>query len=95
MSSSLLYVTEGFRYALYDPSDPDLAYQGPLRGDGWTYWLEDHPDLTFARGLVTKVPADFFPDRIPRPTLLRKVFDFHYKDLHKNLLLQSYYIASK
>ena len=51
MPSSLLYVTEGFPYALYDPSDPDLAYQGPLRGDGWTYWLKDHPDLTFVKTL--------------------------------------------
>lgn len=51
MPTSLLHIAEGFPYALYDPSDPDLVSQGPLRAEGWDRWLKNHPDLTFAKTL--------------------------------------------
>ena len=49
--SSLLFISEGFLCALFDPSDPDLAYKGPLRVDGWDYWLRNHPDQIFAKSI--------------------------------------------
>lgn len=49
MPWSLQCISEGFPYALYDPLDPDLPYQGPLIVDGWSKWLNDHPDLIFAK----------------------------------------------
>ena len=52
MPSSLLYVSEGFSYALFDLLDPDLPYEGPLRVDGWCFWMKTHPDLTFAKTLA-------------------------------------------
>ncbi len=52
MPNSLLYVSEGFPYALFDPADPDLPYKGPLRVDGWCFWMKNHPDLTFAKTLA-------------------------------------------
>ena len=51
MPSSLVFISEGFPYALFDPSDPDLAYQGPLRVDGWSHWLINHPDRKFAKSI--------------------------------------------
>lgn len=32
-------------------TDPDLPYQGPLKVDGWKYWLKDHLDYYFAAAL--------------------------------------------
>ena len=49
MPSSLVYIAEGFPYTLFDPADPDLPFQGPLRVDGWNKWLKDHPDRVFAK----------------------------------------------
>ena len=51
MPSSLVFVSEGFPYALYDPADPPLAYETPLRVDGWSFWLRSHPDRNFAKSL--------------------------------------------
>ena len=51
MPSSLLFISEGFPYPLFDPADPDLAYQGPLRVDGWSCWLKNHPDQNFAKSI--------------------------------------------
>ena len=51
MPSSLIFISEGFPYALSDPADPDLAYQGPLRVDGWSCWLRNHPDQNFAKAI--------------------------------------------
>ena len=51
MPSSLVFISEGFPYALYDPADPPLAYQTPLRVDGWSFWLRSHPDRIFAKSI--------------------------------------------
>ena len=51
MPSSLVYVSEGFPYALYDPADPPLAYHTPLRAEGWSFWLRSHPDRNFAKSI--------------------------------------------
>ena len=51
MPSSLIFISEGFPYPLFDPADPDLAYQGPLRVDGWSCWLNNHPDQIFAKSI--------------------------------------------
>ena len=48
MPSSLVFISEGFPYALFDPADPDLGPEGPLRVDGWSHWLRNHPDRNFA-----------------------------------------------
>ena len=52
MPASLIYVAEGFPYPLYDPADPDLPYEGPLRVGGWSYWLRTHPDLIFVNTIA-------------------------------------------
>ena len=31
--------------------DPDLPYQGPLKLEGWEWWLKEHPDHHFANTL--------------------------------------------
>ena len=51
MPSSLIFISEGFPYDLFDASDPDLPYQGPLKVDGWSHWLRDHPDQKFAKSI--------------------------------------------
>ena len=51
MPSSLLFISEGFPYALFDPSDPVLPYQGPLKIDGWSHWLDSHPDQNFTKSI--------------------------------------------
>ena len=39
------------KYPLFDPSEPDLAYHGPLRVDAWEFWMNEHPDITLAKTL--------------------------------------------
>lgn len=51
MPASLCCVTEGLPYQPYDPTDPDLPYQGPLKVEGWELWLKDYPDHHFAKAL--------------------------------------------
>ena len=51
MPFSLLFVSEGFPYALFDPSDPVLPYQGPLNVDSWSRWLQNHPDQNFTKSI--------------------------------------------
>ena len=51
MPSSLVFVSEGFPYALYDPADPPLAYQTPLRQEGWSFWMRSHPDRIFTKSI--------------------------------------------
>ena len=49
MSSSLIFISEDFLYALFDPTDPNLGLKGPLRVDSWSYWLRNYPDQNFAK----------------------------------------------
>ena len=58
MPSSLVFISEGFPYALYDAADPHLTYQTPLRIDGWRYWLRSHPDQNFTKSIAGILTAD-------------------------------------
>lgn len=51
MPSSLYFISEGFPYALFDPSDPPLPHQIPLRVEGWSHWLKDHSDRKFDKSI--------------------------------------------
>lgn len=45
-------VAEGFPYPLYDAADPDLSQRGPLLIEGWSWWLRNHPDITYVAALT-------------------------------------------
>ena len=49
MSFLLVFISEGFLYALFDLIDPDLGLEGLLRIDGWNYWLRNYSDQNFAK----------------------------------------------
>ena len=50
---SLMFISEGFPYMLYDLSDPDLLQPSPLLLDAWELWLQGHPDVTFVNAVLT------------------------------------------
>lgn len=51
-------VTEGFPYPLYDATDPDLLQRGPLLIEGWSWWLRNHPDITYVAALTAILRKD-------------------------------------
>ena len=58
--------------------DPDLPYQGPLKVEGWEWWLKEHPDHYFANTL---------------PAIIRKGAKIGYRGPHITHRNTNYYSA--
>lgn len=87
-------MTEGFPYELCSTKEPLLQSPGPLKRDGWRYWMQTHPDRIFADTLTLIIdrgvkigyegPKDLFINLPPHPTASNAP-DVLDKDLQKQL----------